>query len=177
METGSGGAGLRGERGTGGPGQAGGDGIRRGGSSHAPVLKRQPSFCSGRSPRGCWEAVGFTFHPARIPAGGHLFLSHDICFEESDGAAPSEAQITALLLPPAVGLWLGQAGSQLGGFAPPGWQRWICQDTHSPPLFPVDLPYPSATPSLKLPAAPALLVIPLAMKPWGLDPPPLRLGI
>lgn len=90
-----------------------------------------------------------------------------MCFVESNGAAPSEAQIPAPLLPLALGLWLGQAGSQLGGFAPQGWQRRSREHARSLPLFLGDVPCPSATPSLKLPA-PALLAILLATKPWGL---------
>lgn len=113
METGGGGAGLRGERGTGGPGRAGDHGSRWGGVGHAPVLTLQPSFRSGPGPRGCCEVGGLTFPPACIPAGGDLFLNPDICFSESDGAAPSEAQIPAPLLLPALGPGLVQAMSQL----------------------------------------------------------------
>lgn len=92
-----------------------------------------------------------------------MFLSRDVCFVESDGAAPPEAQIPAPLLLLALGLWLGQAGSQPGdcstGLA--AVDLWACL---------LDAPFhcPCAMPSLKLPATLALLVIPLAMKPWGL---------
>lgn len=48
----------------GGPGWAGDDGACQGGIGHAPLLKQQSSFRSGPSPRGCWEAAGFTFSPS-----------------------------------------------------------------------------------------------------------------
>lgn len=112
--------------------------------------------------------MGFTFPPACIPAGGDLFLSPDICFVESDGAAPSEAQIPAPLLPLALGLQLGRTASQPYGFGPPGWQQWTRGHARLLPLFPGDLSCPSVVPSPSLLPAPALPVIQLATKPWGL---------
>lgn len=81
-----------------------------GGLSHVPVL--QPVFCSGPSPPWLLGGRGSYISPACVPAEGDLFLSPDICSVESNGAAPSEAQIPAPVLPLALGPRPGQAPSQ-----------------------------------------------------------------
>lgn len=127
-----------------------------------------PSFCSCPSPRGCWEAVGFTFPPARIPAGGDLFLTPDICFVESDGAAPSEAQIPAPLPAAGFGVPAGPGSITAGWPCSTGLAAvdpWACP-LASPFLSALALP--SAAPSPKLPATPALPAILLATKLGGL---------
>lgn len=84
----------------------GGDGgaqPRPGAAARFLLWSQSPWLLGGR---------GSYISPACVPAEGDLFLSPDICSVESNGAAPSEAQIPAPVLPLALGPRPGQAPSQ-----------------------------------------------------------------